>query len=241
MDTELKSTRIDPVCGMEVPESSAYRTTRNGETYFFCSDGCRQAFIKRPSEYLIPGNRHHAMPSETMSTGARSTESSDQPSDGAAYVPLFVLVDVALLASTAQEWASVDGWSGSHWMSLFMGWFLALFATQKLFDLKGFADGFQRYDLLAGPVRAYGFLYPFIEFALALSYLSGFRPTWTAIVTAVVMVFGSLGVLRALMRGEKINCACMGTSLNVPLSKVALVENLSMGAMAIGMLWMHHG
>lgn len=38
----------DPVCGMSVPIGPGARTSRrDGETYYFCSPGCQQAFEKR--------------------------------------------------------------------------------------------------------------------------------------------------------------------------------------------------
>jgi hypothetical protein len=50
------------------------------------------------------------------------------------------------------------------------------------------------------------------------------------------MVFGSLGVFHALRQGLDLECACLGTVLHVPLSTVALVEDLGMAAMAAAML-----
>lgn len=42
----------DPVCGMSVsPESAAATTTFEGETYYFCCEGCRKAFEKDPERY----------------------------------------------------------------------------------------------------------------------------------------------------------------------------------------------
>jgi hypothetical protein len=55
--------------------------------------------------------------------------------------------------------------------------------------------------------------------------------------TIIVMLFGSLGVLNALRRGLDVNCACMGNVLKVPLSTVALIEDLGMAAMAATMLF----
>jgi hypothetical protein len=55
--------------------------------------------------------------------------------------------------------------------------------------------------------------------------------------TIVVLVFGSIGVLRALFKGLDIECACIGTVLHVPLSTVALLEDLGMAVMAAVMLW----
>jgi Cu+-exporting ATPase len=37
---------IDPICGMEVDERSEIRAERDGQTFFFCCQGCRDAFLK---------------------------------------------------------------------------------------------------------------------------------------------------------------------------------------------------
>jgi len=102
--------------------------------------------------------------------------------------------------------------------------------------MEGFADGFQMYDLLAKPFRSYAFIYPLIELSLGLGYLSHWRPTMVYAVTIIVMIFGSIGVFRALFKGLDIECACMGTVLHVPLSTVALIEDLGMAAMAAFMI-----
>jgi hypothetical protein len=119
----------------------------------------------------------------------------------------------------------------------FMGFFLTQFALLKLFDLPGFADGFQMYDLLAKPFRPYALAYPFIELALGLGFLAGWRPAILYPATVVVLGFGALGVARALLKGLDVNCACMGNILKVPLSTVALVEDLGMAAMAT-LMWL---
>ena len=35
----------DPVCGMAVERERAASEERNGQTYFFCSNGCRAEFL----------------------------------------------------------------------------------------------------------------------------------------------------------------------------------------------------
>ncbi len=35
----------DPVCGMTVDESTALHAERDGQTFYFCSDPCRQKFL----------------------------------------------------------------------------------------------------------------------------------------------------------------------------------------------------
>ncbi len=45
-------------------------------------------------------------------------------------------------------------------MHYFMGLFLVIYSMFKIFDLNGYADGFEMYDLLAKRVRAYAYMYP---------------------------------------------------------------------------------
>lgn len=43
----------DPVCGMEVEEAKAAATSvYQGQTYYFCSTGCKAAFDRDPEKYL---------------------------------------------------------------------------------------------------------------------------------------------------------------------------------------------
>ena len=45
-------TAIDPVCGMEVDESTAeWKTTYQGKTYYFCAAGCLKSFEQEPGKY----------------------------------------------------------------------------------------------------------------------------------------------------------------------------------------------
>lgn len=50
-DQRLPGT-FDPVCGMSVDAVRAPSTTHDGIAYFFCSDGCRQAFQRDPERYV---------------------------------------------------------------------------------------------------------------------------------------------------------------------------------------------
>lgn len=53
----------DPVCGMEVDPAKAAATFEyKGETYYFCSPGCKAMFEKEPEKYLSqsePGRQGH--------------------------------------------------------------------------------------------------------------------------------------------------------------------------------------
>jgi hypothetical protein len=147
------------------------------------------------------------------------------------YWPLLCLILVAAVAAGAIDFGAKKGW-----MSYFMGFFLCQFALLKLFNPIQFADGFQMYDLIAKNCRAYAFAYPLIELILGLSYLALFLPILTAILTIIILGAGAVSVIRALIKGLDVRCACMGTILDVPLSTVTLTEDLGMVAMAILLL-----
>jgi len=152
-------------------------------------------------------------------------------------LPLLVLLGVTALAASARQHDAMGATAAARWMHDFMGFLLLVFAMLKLFDLPGFADGFQMYDLLAKPFRPYALVYPFIELALGLGYLAAWRLNVLYPATVVVTVFGALGVIASLRKGLNLHCACMGDILKVPLSNVALVEDLGMAAMA-AIMWL---
>ena len=54
----------DPVCGMNVREDNkSLRSEYKGQSYYFCSDKCRQEFDRNPSKYTREGqNRDDKRP-----------------------------------------------------------------------------------------------------------------------------------------------------------------------------------
>jgi Cu+-exporting ATPase len=46
---ETKAVIKDPICGMTVDEATALHAERSGETFYFCSDHCRQKFLSTPA------------------------------------------------------------------------------------------------------------------------------------------------------------------------------------------------
>ena len=46
---ETKTVTKDPICGMTVDQATALHAERNGETFYFCSDHCRQKFLSTPA------------------------------------------------------------------------------------------------------------------------------------------------------------------------------------------------
>ena len=117
-------------------------------------------------------------------------------------------------------------------MNHFMVGFFLVFSFFKLLDLKGFADSYSMYDIVAKKIKPYGFIYPFIELALGIAYLISFNPTFTNVATIVVMGISSIGVIQSVLNKKKIQCACLGAVFNLPMSTVTIIEDLLMIVMA---------
>lgn len=147
------------------------------------------------------------------------------------YAPLITLAVLSLLGALA-----INAMHPMGLMMPFMGLALFLFAFLKLANWQGFVKGFQRYDILAQTIPGYAWAYPLAELALALAYLSHADPTATnaAMLALSVVNLGSVGL--ALSKGLNVECACMGTALNVPLSTVTIAEYGTMAVMAGYML-----
>lgn len=45
--TESKTVTKDPICGMTVDPATAIHADREGETFYFCGDPCRQKFLSK--------------------------------------------------------------------------------------------------------------------------------------------------------------------------------------------------
>ncbi len=59
-EMESQGTATDPVCGMTVEKSTAeYRSFHDGNAYYFCSAGCKQAFDREPAKYIAGGGKGH--------------------------------------------------------------------------------------------------------------------------------------------------------------------------------------
>jgi len=153
------------------------------------------------------------------------------------YRPLLLvfafLTGISLL--TSLNWW---GLNGEAFMRHFMAGFFLTFAFFKLLDPRGFADSYAIYDPIAKRIRVYGFIYPFIELGLGVAYLMDIEPFFTNAATMAVMGISLVGVVLAVSRKQRIQCACLGTVFNLPMSTVTIVEDLLMIVMAAAMLLM---
>ena len=151
------------------------------------------------------------------------------------YKPLLLVFGYILLVCLGIEYLN-NRFILHRFMPNFMAGFFLMFSFFKLLDLKGFASSYSMYDLLAKKWLGYGYIYPFIELGLGTAYLLGYRPMLTNIITLLVMVFSSIGVIVAVMNKQKIKCACLGTGFNLPMTTVTIIEDLLMAGMAAWML-----
>lgn len=151
------------------------------------------------------------------------------------YKPLFIIVGLIAVGAVSSAWsnATID-WMKA--MQYFMVGFFFVFSGFKFLDIKGFAEGYSQYDLLAKNWHGYGLIYPFIELALGLGYILVPTAQPLHMVTMAIMVFSGIGVAIKIAKKERFQCACLGTFINVPLTYITIVEDFGMAVMAGAML-----
>ncbi|MDC7995485.1 heavy metal translocating P-type ATPase [Altibacter sp. HG106] len=148
--------------------------------------------------------------------------------------PLFLIFLYITVASVALHWETL---AYGEMMLDFMGLFYIVFSFFKLLDLKGFPSSFAMYDPLAKRLPVYGWIYPFLETALGLMFLFRFEVTVALITTLMILGITTVGVTRALLDKKKIQCACLGTALKLPMTEATFIENTIMIVMALVMLF----
>jgi copper chaperone CopZ len=117
-------------------------------------------------------------------------------------------------------------------MRVFMAGFFLTFSFFKMLDLKGFAESYSMYDIIAKQIKSWGYIYAFIELILGISYALNVQPILTNVVTLLVMIVSIAGVLQSVLNKRKIQCACLGAIFNLPMSTVTIIEDTSMIVMS---------
>ncbi len=153
----------------------------------------------------------------------------------ATYKPLFIIfVFITGIAIITARINNEIHWM--HFMNNFMAGFFLTFSFFKMLDLKAFAESYSMYDIVALKIKSYGFIHPFIELALGASYLISFNPIFTNTATIIVMSISSIGVIKSVVKKQKIQCACLGAVFNLPMSTVTIIEDVLMIVMSATML-----
>lgn len=154
------------------------------------------------------------------------------------YKPLLLIVGFIAVVSALTQFP-FSSFSGMLWMRHFMAGFFIVFAFFKLLNLQGFANSYSMYDIVAAKWKSWGYVYPFVELALGLLYLTNIAPLATNISTALILGISSIGVIKSNLNKKKIKCACLGDVFNLPMSTVTIVEDLSMVGMSLIMLFQY--
>ncbi len=72
MPAKTPQEQTDPVCGMEVDSRSKYRHEYDGQTFFFCSQHCRERFQAEPGRFVESHRDEHG-PRTVPSPGAEAS------------------------------------------------------------------------------------------------------------------------------------------------------------------------
>ena len=147
--------------------------------------------------------------------------------------PLFIILGYISLTSILLNFKN---WNSTNAMLDFMGLFYIIFSFFKILDIKGFSTSFKMYDPLAKKITIYGYIYPFIEILLGLMFLTRIEVNIALLITIIILGITSVGVTQTLLNKKTINCACLGTTLKLPMTEATFIENAIMITMAIVLL-----
>jgi cation transport ATPase len=172
--------------------------------------------------------------SEIKTEKVTAFDSSKEKSEIQQLFPLFLIFGYITIAAII---STINPWNTSDFMLNFMGLFYIVFSFFKLLDVKGFATSFGMYDPLSKVIPTYGFVYPFIELALGIFFLMRFQIFVSLVITLIILGITTVGVTNSLLDKKSIQCACLGSVLNLPMTKATFIENSIMILMAIFMIF----
>ena len=148
---------------------------------------------------------------------------------------LLALLIVTISSLSLQTAYGTFNWN--NWFTTYMGVFFIVFSFLKLLSVKGFSVTFSKYDIFAKKIPMFAVSYPFIELLLGVAFLTQTLLIAANILTLIFMVSQSIGVIKILQSKQVIQCACLGSSINLPISYLTLLENIVMILMAGYMIY----
>ena len=137
--------------------------------------------------------------------------------------PLFLIFGYLILATLFLTHLTDVSLKGA--MLYFMGLFFITFSFFKFLDYKSFPESFSRYDPLAKKSLFYAKIYPFLETFLGISFLFSWQLPIALGFTLIVLSITTYGVFQSILNKSAIYCACLGTSLKLPMTEATLIEN----------------
>ncbi|QOI97499.1 MAG: heavy-metal-associated domain-containing protein [Flammeovirgaceae bacterium] len=185
----------------------------------------------------IPLDRlQKALPDKYHISAQQHSELAEQTKGWlATYKPILMIFFHISLVTVLIQFAN-EKFDTMQWMRHFMAGFFLVFSFFKMLNLKGFAESYVMYDVVAKRLPAWAYIYAFTELALGIAFLINFNPLLTNGVTFTVMSISIVGVLQSVLNKKKIQCACLGAVFNLPMSTVTIIEDALMIAMSAWML-----
>ena len=153
------------------------------------------------------------------------------------YMPVLLIFTYVTGITLLIEWVQNE-FLWMRWMNHFMAGFFLVFSFFKLLNMKGFAESYSMYDIIAKRWNRWGYVYAFIELILGVAFLTGYNPLITNAVTFVIMSISIIGVLQSVLNKRKIKCACLGEVFNLPMSTITIIEDGLMILMSVATLLM---
>ncbi len=173
---------------------------------------------------------HYSIAEADVTMAASMNEAKDNGEEKNSYFPIFLIfgyiTGITLLIQIVQ-----GSFNWMQRMGHFMAGFFLVFSFFKMMNLKGFAESYSMYDIVAKKWKGWSYVYAFAELALGIAFLTSFIPILTNAVTFVVMSVSIIGVLQSVINKRKIKCACLGAVFNLPMSTITIIED----ALMIGM------
>lgn len=168
--------------------------------------------------------------------GMHHMEASEETASWLTTYKPILIIGAYVTGITLLVEAVSGGFNWENWMQNFMAAFFLVFSFFKMLNLKGFAESYSTYDIIAKKWMGWGYVYAFIELGLGVAYLLKFNPLATNAFAFVVMSISIIGVLQSVFNKRKIQCACLGAVFNLPMSTVTIIEDALMIGMSAAML-----
>ncbi len=101
-------------------------------------------------------------------------------------------------------------------------------------------QSFRLYDIITKKIPIYGYLYPFFEFGLGISYIADTMMLHWFPINMIALILSSLttlSIIKSFSHPTKLHCACLGAHTDLTLGWITLVECGSMIIMSLGMIF----
>lgn len=215
---------------LKIPDVSSVKVSLKDKTAEIVSN--RKVELSEVSRALSENTKYSVNEYKSAPLLSTVTKNKDKQSVLKTYKPLITVFAFILLTSFAYQFG-LGKFDAHLFMNHIMAGFFIGLSFFKFLDLKAFSESFSSYDPIAQKWLNYGKVYPFIELILALLFIAGKMLLLANVLTILILSLTTYGVYLRLQSNSKFQCACLGTTFNLPLSNVTIGENLVMIAMAL--------